>query len=342
MGRSCKYHHQDSASILSTVNINTVSTKAHPNIAFIKYWGNHDNSLRLPSNGSISMNLANLNTTTTASINPEFTSDQLELNGLPQTGLALVRIQQYLDLIRKMYKLEGFLDIKSTNNFPMSAGIASSSAAFAALSKAVVHLFGLQLQQKELSAIARLGSGSACRSIPPGYCEWKTGSTHKESFATTIVPENHWRLSDCIAVVECKAKEVSSTEGHSKAGTSPLQQARIIDAPRRLEICRNAIIKKDFAALSEIIEIDSNMMHAVMMTSKPQIIYWLPTSLLVIQEVKKMRKKGIAAAYTLDAGSNVHVICTEKSQKTVELILKDIPGVIEIISSPPGGGATLI
>ena len=78
-----------------------------------------------------------------------------------------------------------------------------------------------------------------------------------------------------------------------------------------------------------------------MMTSKPQILYWLPTSLLVMREVKKMRNKGIAAAYTLDAGSNVHVICTEKNHKTVELILKDIPGITEIITSPPGGGVTL-
>ena len=288
------------------------------------------------------MNLAGLNTTTTVAKNLNLKNDCLELNGAAQTGPTLHRIQQYLDLIRKIYKQDGFLEVKSTNNFPMSAGIASSASAFAALSTAIAHLYELHLPQKELSAIARLGSGSACRSIPPGYCEWKTGSRHEDSYATTITCENHWPLWDCIAIVESKPKEVSSTKGHSMADSSPLQQVRIIDAPRRLDICRNAIIKKDFGALSEIIELDSNMMHAVMMTSEPPIIYWQPTSLLIMHEVKKMRLKGTAAAYTLDAGSNVHIICTEESHKKVEENLRDIPGIIEILKSPSGGGASVI
>jgi len=324
------------------VNTYSVTAKAHPNIAFIKYWGNQDDSLRLPSNGSISMNLASLSTTTTVSINPKLNSDSLELNGSTQTGPPLRRTQQYLNLLRKIFKREEFLDIKSTNDFPMSAGIASSASAFAALSTAIAHLYRLRLQQKELSAIARLGSGSACRSIPPGYCEWKTGSSHEVSFAITIAPEHHWALWDCIALVESKPKEVSSTKGHSRADSSPLQYARIMDTPRRLDICRTAIINKDFGSLSEIIELDSNAMHAVMMTSKPPIMYWQPTSLLIMHEVKNMRHKGIAAAYTLDAGSNVHVICTEESYQKVEDNLQDIPGVIEVIKSPSGGGACLI
>ena len=288
------------------------------------------------------MNLANLSTTTTATKNPDLRNDLLELNGSMQTGPVLHRIQQYLDLIRKMYKRDGFLEIKSTNDFPISAGIASSACAFAALSTAVANLYDLHLEQKELSTIARLGSGSACRSIPSGYCEWKTGSRHEESFSISIAPEHHWHLWDCIAVVESNPKEVSSTKGHNKADSSPLQQTRILDAPRRLDICRNAIIKKDFGALSEIIELDSNLMHAVMMTSKPPIMYWQPTSLLIMQEVMKIRQKGVAAAYTLDAGSNVHVISTEKNYKKVDEILQCIPGVVEVLKSPTGSGASLI
>jgi len=288
------------------------------------------------------MNLADLNTTTTVTRNPSLKSDHLELNGATQSGPTLRRIQQYLNLIRKIYKRDGFLEIISTNDFPMSAGLASSASAFAALSIAVAHLFDLHLSQIELSAIARLGSGSACRSIPRGYCEWKTGSRHEDSYATTIAHEHHWPLWDCIAVVENKPKEVSSTKGHSMADSSPLQQVRVMDTQRRLDICRNAIIKKDFGALSEIIELDSNMMHAVMMTSTPPILYWQPTSLLIMQEVKKMHQKGTAAAYTLDAGPNVHVICTEESYEKVEDNLRNIPGIIEILKSPSGSGASVI
>ena len=288
------------------------------------------------------MNLANLTTITTVTIIPGLKSDQLDLNGIPQTGPALIRVQQYLDRVRNMYKKHEYIGIKSTNDFPISAGIASSASAFAALSTAAEKIFDLDLNQAELSALARLGSGSASRSIPTGFTEWKTGNTHADSFAISIAPENHWDLWDCITVVQSDPKGVSSTYGHSVANSSPLQNARIKDAPRRLDICRNAIKKKDFEALAEIIELDSNMMHAVMMTSNPSIMYWQPTSIVIMQEIKNMRLKGIAAAYTLDAGSNVHVICEGNDIQKVEDHVGEIAGVNHIIKSPVGSGARLI
>jgi diphosphomevalonate decarboxylase len=324
------------------VNRPSITVKAHPNIAFIKYWGNQDDLLRLPSNGSISMNLANLTTITTATIIPGLESDRLVLNGMPQKGSALIRVQQYLDKIRKLFKKIGFLDIKSTNDFPMAAGIASSASAFAALSSVAANIFNLDLTQNEMSALARLGSGSACRSIPTGFTEWKTGNTHADSFAFSIAPENHWNLWDCIAVVQRSPKDVSSTHGHYLANSSPLQNARVKDTPRRLEICRNAILNKDFGTLAEIIELDSNMMHAIMMTSNPNIMYWQPISIAIMQEVRNIRQKGIAAAYTLDAGSNVHVICEENDIQKIEDLLEGITGVNKIIKSPVGNGTSIV
>lgn len=320
----------------------SVIVKAHPNIAFIKYWGNQDNSLRLPSNGSISMNLANLNTVTSVSISQRSDHDSLDLNGMQQTGPPLIRVQQFLDRFRNMFKKQKYLAIKSTNDFPMSAGIASSASAFAALSSAAANIYELGLTQNEISALARLGSGSACRSIPPGFTEWKTGNTHEDSFAISIAPKNHWDLWDCIAVVQSSPKDVSSTQGHSLANSSPLQYARIKDTPRRLDICRNAIIRKDFESLAEIIELDSNMMHAVMMTSNPSIMYWQPTSIVIMQEIRKMRQKGIAAAYTLDAGSNVHVICEGNAIQKIEDQLVEITGVNKILKSPVGSGTSIV
>ncbi|MDO9545388.1 MAG: diphosphomevalonate decarboxylase [Pelolinea sp.] len=324
------------------VNKHSITAKAHPNIAFIKYWGNQDNSLRLPSNGSISMNLANLNTVTTAAISQGSDHDSLELNGIQQSGPVLVRVQQYMDQFRNIFIKHEHLDIKSTNDFPISAGIASSASAFAALSTAAANIYDLDLTQNEISALARLGSGSACRSIPTGFTEWKTGNTHEDSYAVSIAPENHWNLWDCIAVIQSSPKDVSSTQGHNLANSSPLQYARIKDAARRLDICRNAILNKDFETLAEIIELDSNMMHAVMMTSKPTILYWQPTSIAIMQEVRQMRKNGIAAAYTLDAGSNVHVICNGNDIQKIEDLLVGIAGVNKIIKSPVGSGASVV
>ncbi len=295
---------------------------AHPNIAFIKYWGNLDNDFRIPANGSISMNLGALETRTNVNIDPDLKADSLAINGLDQTGPALERVQQFMALIRKMSGRDKFAHIQSTNNFPSSAGIASSAAAFAALAVAGAHAYGLTLSEKELSRLARRGSGSASRSIPAGFVEWLPGTTDEDSFAQTIAPVDHWDLWDCVAVVETGSKHTGSTAGHQIAFTSPLQSARVADAGRRLAICREAIQKKDFEMLADIIELDSNIMHAVMMTSSPRLMYWQPASIMLMSEVSQLRRQGLEAAFTLDAGPNVHVICTAQSSQKVKEYLE--------------------
>jgi len=320
------------------VENNSAIAQAHPNIAFIKYWGNTDSTLRIPANGSISMNLASLHTTTRVTKAPHLENDQLILNGEEKTGKELKRVQLFLDQIRKRYHKVEYLKIKSENNFPISAGIASSASAFAALASAAAMVYNLKLSEPELSSLARLGSGSACRSIPPGFCEWKTGQGHNESYAFSFAPKDHWNLWDCIAVIENKAKKVSSTSGHSFAQSSPLQNTRIADTPRRLEICKTAIINKDFRKLANIIELDSNLMHAVMMTCDPPVMYWQPGSISIMRKVREMRQSGIDAAFTLDAGANVHIICPEDSHRKVIETLKKLSGIQEIITSPVGGG----
>ena len=144
----------------------------------------------------------------------------------------------------------------SENNFPTGAGIASSASAFAALALAASKAAGLDLPEAELSRLARRGSGSACRSIPGGFVEWQSGTGDEDSFAVSISPPDHWALADCIAVVSAEHKPTGSTEGHALAGTSPLQNARVADAPRRLDVCREAILNRDFNMLAEIIEHD--------------------------------------------------------------------------------------
>lgn len=315
---------------------------AHPNIAFIKYWGNRDQALRIPQNGSISMNLAALETRTSVVIDPKLKADQLTINKIAQSGPALERVQQFMGLIRQMSTRKEFAAVQSTNNFPSSAGIASSAAAFAALAVAGAHAYGLSLSEKELSRLARRGSGSASRSIPAGYVEWLPGTSDQDSFAQTIAPVDHWDLWDCVAVVETASKHTGSTAGHQIASTSPLQSARVADSSRRLDICREAIKKKDFEMLADIIELDSNIMHAVMMTSSPALIYWQPASVMLMNEVNQLRKKGIAAAYTLDAGPNVHIICTAESYLIVKKHIENLPDVQKVLLSPVGGAARLL
>ena len=137
---------------------------AHPNIAFIKYWGNRDHTLRIPSNGSISMNLDGLTTRTQVSFESRVDNDRLTLNGIETTGNALSRVSALLEQVRTMSGIKLFARVESENNFPSGTGIASSASAFAALSLAAASAAGMQLEERELSRLARTASGSACRS----------------------------------------------------------------------------------------------------------------------------------------------------------------------------------
>ena len=320
----------------------TATAQAFANIAFIKYWGNRENTLRLPSNGSISMNLDGLYTRTTVSFQPSLPFDELIINGHEVTGHGLDRISYILDIIRGMANIHERAEVMSENNFPSGAGIASSASAFAALALAGSTAAGLKFSEQELSRLARRGSGSASRSIPGGFVEWQVGVSDEDSFAFSIAEPAHWDLVDCVAVVSAVHKKTGSTEGHGIAWTSPLQAARVADAPRRLDICRRAILERDFNGLASIVEFDSDMMHAVMMTSTPALHYWKPASLDVMNCVRQWRMEGIPVCYTVDAGPNIHVICPETEAHIIEKRLREIEGVDQVLIARAGGPAKII
>ena len=312
---------------------------AHPNIAFIKYWGLEDEPRRIPANGSLSMNLGGLLTQTTVTFDPHLTQDVLILNGETVAGPAWMRVQQFMDRIRRMADVSLKARITSENNFPMGAGLASSASGFAALALAGTAALGLELSEQQLSSLARFGSGSACRSVPGGFVEWVVDPLNGESFAQSIAPADHWDLVDCIAILSETHKPVGSEVGMRSAGTSPLQEARVRDADRRLEVCREAILRRDFTALAEITELDSNLMHAVMMTSTPPLYYWQPASLAIMRAVKAWQREGIDVTFTLDAGPNVHVITTSSFNDEIIRRLRQFPDVIDVLSAVPGEAA---
>jgi diphosphomevalonate decarboxylase len=323
------------------MSIYTATAIAHPNIAFIKYWGNRDQSLRLPENGSISMNLEELITRTRITFDQAFTSDIFDLNGLRQSGTALQRVTSHLNVIRGIRGIATRAHVMSENNFPEGVGIASSASAFAALTVAAINALGLEMSEKDLSRLARRGSGSACRSIPTGYVEWYRGSSDVDSFAVSIAKPNHWHLVDCIAVVGNTHKKTGSSDGHKLASTSPFQVVRVADADRRIDRCRNALLTKDFESFAEIIEEDSNMMHAVMMTSNPALFYWEPATIEVMKAVQAWRKAGIPAAYTIDAGPNIHILCESQVVENIKHRIASIPGVKDVLIAHPGSGAKI-
>lgn len=321
----------------------TKTAYAHPNIAFIKYWGNRDDALRLPVNGSVSMNLAALRTKTSVTFRDDLKDgDVLTVNGQEVTGASLNRAAKFMDEVRRLSGEERFAEIVSENNFPMGAGIASSASAFAALALAGSAAAGLDLSERDCSRLARMGSGSACRSVPGGFCEWLYGSGDADSVSVSIAPAEHWDLTDLIAVISGEHKKVGSSAGHGMASTSPYQSARVADAPERIEKCRAAILNKDFAALAEVSERDCLLMHAVMMTSTPPLLYWEPASIALVKGVKAWREEGIPCFCTLDAGPNVHILCPSEAADEIRSRVERVPGVKDILSSGPGGKAALL
>ncbi|MBX7213070.1 MAG: diphosphomevalonate decarboxylase [Thermoflexales bacterium] len=309
------------------------TARACSNIALIKYWGNRDNALRLPANPSISFNLATLYTETTVSIEGG-ERDGVELDGAPATGDAARRVTEHLDLLWGANRPHA--RVRSHNNFPMGAGIASSAAAFAALTVAACAAMGHQHAEAALSALARRGSGSASRSVPGGYVAWRDESAY------SIASAEHWPLVDVIGVVSAGHKKVGSTEGHALAPTSPLQAARVADAARRFEACQRAVAQRDFAHLADLIEEDALMMHGVMMTSTPSLMYFLPGTMAILHEIRALRERGVEVAFTIDAGPNVHCICAPAAVPAVEAALRGLDGVRDVLTSGIGGPAQVI
>jgi diphosphomevalonate decarboxylase len=315
---------------------------AHPNIAFVKYWGDTDDALHLPTTPSVSMNLDGLHIITTVAFDAGFKSDTLTINDAPASATALQRVSQHLDRVRALAETQACARVVSRANFAAGTGLASSAAAFAALTVAATAALDMNLSQKTLSGLARLGSGSACRSIPPGFVEWVAGGRHETSVARSIAAPDHWALCDCIAILDTTHKAVGSREGKARASTSALDQMRVAGGADRAEACKAAILRRDLGRLGRITEAESVMMHAVTMTSRPPIVYWTPDTLRVIRAVVAWRAAGLAVYHTEDAGPNVHCICEEADAGQVAGQLEALPGVKTVLVARPGEGAQVV
>ena len=202
--------------------------------------------------------------------------------------------------------------------------------------------YGIRADAAELSRIARLGSGSAARSVPGGFVELHPGSAHEESFAEPIAPETHWpELCDLVALVSRKEKPVSSAEGHRIAHTSEAFAGRLAAIPGRARRVREGILRRDLALLGEAAEEDALSMHAVMLTSTPPLIYWTAGTLEVIRAVYGLRKRGVEAYFTIDAGPNVHVLTLKKDAARVADEIAREAGC-EVLTDRAGPGARIV
>ena len=265
----------------------------------------------------------------------------------PADAAFAARVRQHLDEIRRWADLDpssAAFRVATVNSFPAAAGLASSASGFAALTVATLAALGREATPDELSSLARRsGSGSAARSVLGGYVEWPgpESTDPGDPVAATIAPATHWDLRDLIAVVETGAKEVSSLAGHRRARTSPYFGSRLQALPHRHATVRRAILDRDFATLGPLIEEEAIDLHLIAMSSRPPIFYWKPATLEVLAALRTLRREGAPAWATIDAGANVHVICTPDAEAAVAARLTATPGVLDVIRDRVGEGPEL-
>lgn len=317
------------------------TAQAPSNIAIIKYWGKKNPTLNLPFSSTISANYSNLYTQTSVEFDSKLKWDVLIIDG-KSNDAQTKRASNQLDIIRKLANIKTRAKIVSKNNFPKSSGLASSASGFAALTVAGAKAAGLNLGEKELTTIARLGSGSACRSIPAGFVKWEKGTNHKTSYAHSIHPASYWNIDILALIVDTKAKKTSSTDGHNVANTSPLFPSRLKNLPNKVKTIETALKSKNFKLFGETLEEEALELHSIALTSTPPIIYWEPKSIEVMKLCQNLREKNILVYFTFDAGPQPVLFCQEKDTvRLVKAIKSQIKG-IKIIKSKIGKGTVIL
>ncbi len=319
--------------------------RAYANIAFVKYWGVVDTSLNLPANGSLSMTLSHAHATTTVAWMdgiPARKADIVVIDDREPTGSAYRRTVNHLNRIRTALGVNWPARVESRNSFPASAGIASSASGFCALTIAACQALAADGKRDvpdrlHQARLARRASGSACRSFQGGFVEWSADGDDSTSIPRQVAGPDHWPLHDVVAVLDAGPKSVSSHDGHRLAATSPLQEARVRQVQSHLNAARSAIHARDLKILGEISERDAMLMHAVMISSEPPLLFLSAGSVALMRQIRDWRlHEGLEVYFTVDAGPNLHVLCNEADVGEVSHRLARCPSVQNILVNGPG------
>jgi diphosphomevalonate decarboxylase len=304
---------------------------AHPNIALVKYWGKQAKPGNLPVSPNLSITLSELETTTSVT-DLDGEQDEFWLN---DEHVADQKVDGFLSKLRQEYTV-GPLMIRSQNNFPTGAGLASSASGFAALITAINSHANLGMNVDLMSDWARQGSASAARSMFAGFVAllpplWRSHP---------IAPPEHWPLHTVVAITSSEKKAVGSSEGMERSRlTSPFFKNWVENGADDFAVASDAVNQRDFDALAQISESSCLKMHSVMLTSLPTLSYWNSATIGCMDVVRELRANGTPVFFTIDAGPQVKAICEATSVATVEQALAAVPGVLRTLSCAMGEGA---
>lgn len=315
---------------------------AHANVALVKYFGKRNLALNLPAAGSLSLTLSPLKTTTKITFDSALKHDNVLLAKAQASAAFATRVERFLDLVRKSAKTDLKAHVETDNNFPTAAGLASSASGFAALAVAATKALSLQLNEKEMSALARRGSGSAARSIPGGIVVWNAGKTSNgsDSYAQSIASPDHWDLRMVIGITDPAPKAIGSTEAMELVReTSPSYTSWINETKHDLTEAVTAIKNRDLEKLGEITERSALSMHATALAAKPGIVFWNGATVDALRLIRSLCASGTQAYFTCDAGPQPKVLCPPKSEAKVVAALESLLGIKQTIKCKLASGA---
>lgn len=317
---------------------------AHPIQGLVKYHGLQDIGHRIPYHDSISVATAPIHTrTTVAVLDQEHGGIEGSLDGEPLQGRPLERVATVVNQIRRLARSDQPARVTSENDFPTEVGLGSSASGFAALAVAAAQAYGLDLTPQRLSAIARLGAGSAARSVTGWISQWNAPGPHQghEASVSRVLPGGRdVPMSILAALVPCD----EPTEGvHRQVLTSPFFQPRLDYIGPMLERMRIAVASGDLPEVARTAEMDTLNLHAVTMTTDPPRIAWRPPTLAVMQQVRRLREEeALPCWFSIDTGATVYVNTDKSSKDRVKKALQDVQGVEDVLELSVGPAARLV
>ena len=304
---------------------------AHPNIALVKYWGKRPGRGNVPATPSLSITLDGLTTRTRVDA---ATEDSLEINGESRED---AKVDGLIAALRKDFALPP-MRIRSCSNFPLGAGLASSASGFAALVAAVDRTFALGLAPAARATWARRGSASAARSVFGGFV-----ALDPDAGASSVLGRDEWPLEVVIAITSDAVKAVSSTEGMERSrNTSPFYGAWMQSTAADFDAACLAVRRRDFEALAATAEHSCLKLHALMLSTRPGLLYWNAATIEAIQAVRALHRAGTPVFFTIDAGPQVKAVCLPDAAATVAARLGELPGVKRVMRVGLGPGARVL
>jgi diphosphomevalonate decarboxylase len=300
--------------------------------------------LNIPAVDSLSVTLESYWTETTVAPSNDLDADSLVINGEQKdAGSTYERVADFMEIVRERAGKQIFCHIESESNVPVGIGLASSASGFAALTRAAVEAFGLELSKTEMSEIARIGSGSAARSIFGGFVFLSTAETSEESVARQVAEPDEWPLECLTVILDSSEKEVSSTDGMIRtARTSPFYEEWLEFARQNAADIESAVRQKAFRQLARLAEKSMSAMHGCSLAAQPPLMYWNRRTQQIVRRVGEWRDDGLQAFSTVDAGPNVHIICKPEHREQLLGRLNEFGEAASISVSEIGAGARIV